>query len=96
MAASYFYPLALITLVTPFMAIYGLIYYPLTHGHLPIWFLVGTLIVTSLFMVMSALFSRDNRHWYYLLLWSVLNTFVPSLMLPYALLTIRNNKWGTR
>ena len=96
MAATYFYPLALITIVTPFMAIYGLLYYPLAHLHLPVWFLGGTLLVTCLFMIMSALLSRDNRHWYYLVLWSLLNTFVLSMMLPYALLTIRNNKWGTR
>ncbi len=95
-AATYFYPLAIVTVFTPIMAVYGLLVFPIMHSTFPVWFLAGTLVTSGLFMIMSSLLSSDNRHWYYLLVWSVINTFVLTFLFPYALLTIRDNKWGTR
>ena len=95
-ALTYFYPLALITLITPFMAIYGLIVYPLLHQKLPLYFLAGSLLVTTLFALISRVVARDNRHWFYLPVWAAINTTILTFILPYALITIRNTKWGTR
>lgn len=93
---TYFFPLAFITLMTPFIAFYGLIISPLVHHTFPIYFLAGSVLVTLLFAIVTVLLAKDNRHWYYLLVWGFINTFMLAFLLPYSLLTIRNNKWGTR
>jgi hyaluronan synthase len=94
-AVTYFYPLCLITLLTPVMAFRALIYNPLFNGTLPTFYLLGVFCVTSL-LVIHYKYHCKNNYGLFLYLWSLINTFFLSFILIYALLKIRDNRWGTR
>jgi hyaluronan synthase len=95
-SATYFYPLAFITIVTPFMALYGLMYYSFAHQIFPFHYLAGALLVMLLFATVTGLLSRSGKYWVYLIVWAGINTLFLSYLLPYAMLTIRDARWGTR
>jgi hyaluronan synthase len=93
---TYFFPLILLTLVTPFMAVRAFLYGPIFSGVMPTFYFAGVLVVASLITIYYRLVARENKYWPYLLLWSALNMVVLSFILFYALLTIQNRRWGTR
>lgn len=95
-AFTYFFPLILITMVTPFLAFTALIYHPLMSGRWPWLYISGVLLVAALVTVYYRYLSRENKYWPYVFAWSGLNMFVLSFILFYALFTIQNRKWGTR
>jgi hyaluronan synthase len=96
-AFTYFFPLVLVTILTPFMAARAFLYTPFVHGFtVTLLYILGVLAIASLFMVFYRLYSRENRYYPYLILWAVMNTFVLSYMLLVALATIQNRAWGTR
>lgn len=93
---TYFFPLILITLATPFVAIRALIVEPALHGTFPLYYMVGVLLVAGLITVYYRIVARDNKYWPYVMAWSALNMFVLSFVLIYAVANIQNRKWGTR
>jgi hyaluronan synthase len=96
-AMVYFFPLTVLTILTPFMAARALFYTPLYHGPLTItYYLLGIFLITALLAVYYRIVARDNKYWPYLFIWSGLNTLILSFLLFYALATIQNRKWGTR
>ncbi len=95
-AFTYFFPLILVTLATPIMAIKALIINPLYYSILPFYYLFGTFLLASLFTIYYRGLSRENKFWPYVFAWSILNTFFLSFILVYAALTLQNRKWGTR
>ncbi len=96
-AYTYFFPLIIVTLLTPFMAFRALVYRPLTGNGDTIWFYaLGVFLVASLFVVYYRMVNRNNPYWKYLFVWASINMFVLSFLLFYALATIQNRKWGTR
>jgi hyaluronan synthase len=94
-AFTYFYPLAFITFITPFMAMYGLFYYTASHHAFPTHYLLGALLVMMLFATVTGLLN-GRKYWVYLIVWAGVNTLFLSYLLPYAILTIRDARWGTR
>lgn len=96
-ALVYFFPLTLITLLTPFMALRALIYTPIFRGSSSLgYYALGVVLITALIVVYYRIVARENKYWPYLFIWSGLNTIILSFLLFYALLTIQNRKWGTR
>jgi hyaluronan synthase len=95
-AFTYFFPLILITLVTPFMAIKAMVYQPIVHGSLPLYYIAGVLLIASIITVYYRYVARENKYWPYVFAWSAMNMVVLSFVLFYALATIQNRKWGTR
>lgn len=95
-AVTYFFPLVVVTLVAPFMAVRAFIYYPVVRDVLPIYYVVGSLLVASLITLFYRYIDRSNRYWPYVFVWSIINTFLLSVILFYALATIQNRRWGTR
>lgn len=95
-AFTYFFPLILITLITPFMATKALIYNPIVHGTWPLFYIAGVFLVACIITLYYRLVARENKYWPYLFVWSALNMVVLSFILFYALATIQNRKWGTR
>lgn len=93
---TYFWPLLLLTLLTPFMALRALLYSTIWLGRNPLYYFFGVLLVTSLYLIAYRYTDRTNKYWSYYYLWSILNTVFLCFLLPYALLTIQNRKWGTR
>lgn len=95
-AFTYFFPLILITLITPIMATKALIYNPIVHGTLPFFYIAGVFLVACLITLYYRFVARENKYWPYLFVWSALNMVVLSFILFYALATIQNRAWGTR
>lgn len=95
-AFTYFFPLILITLVTPFMAIKAMVYQPIVHGSLPLFYIAGVFLVAAVITLYYRYVARENKYWPYVFAWSAMNMVVLSFVLFYAMATIQNRKWGTR
>lgn len=96
-AFTYFIPLIIVTVLTPFMAARALAYTIAVQNPLSIWFyFFGILLVTALIAIYYRYTSRENKYWPYLFAWAGLNTILLSFLMFYALATIQNRKWGTR
>lgn len=95
-ALTYFFPLIAITILTPFMALRALIYYPIVTHRFPIFYVLGIFVVAILWTSYYRFLNRENKYWPYLFVWSGLNMIFLSYILVYALATIQNRKWGTR
>ena len=96
-AFTYFFPLLLVTILTPFMAIRAFVYTPLTKGFsASAYYMLGVLFITLLIMTVYRFLSPENKYWPYLFLWALINMFLLSCLLLFALATIQDRKWGTR
>jgi hyaluronan synthase len=95
-ALTYFYPLILLTIATPFMAARALLWMPIMHGVLPIYYALGTLSVSAVVTIYFRYVRRDNKYWPYVFVWSAINMVVLSFVLFYAVVSIQNRRWGTR
>ncbi|MDP1688556.1 MAG: glycosyltransferase [bacterium] len=95
-AFTYFFPLFIISIMTPFIAARALIYDPIVNGIVPIIYLLGIFLITALTVCYYRYIARENKYWPYIFIWSLINMAVLSFILFYALATIQNRKWGTR
>jgi hyaluronan synthase len=95
-AWTYFFPLILVTLLTPFMAVRALVYGPIVHQTVPLFYIVGVFLVAAIITTYYRYVARENKYWPYIFAWSALNLIILSFILFYALATIQNRKWGTR
>ena len=92
---TYFIPLIILTLLTPFIAFKALILNPLVFGVTPFFYIVGILLVSFLLYIHYKTYS-DEKHGLYMFLWSIFNMTFFSYILLYALYDLRNMRWGTR
>lgn len=96
-AFTYFFPLTIVTLLTPFMAIRAFLYTPFTSGYeATIYYVLGVLLIASFILMFYRFFAPENKYWPYIFVWAAINMFVLSYLLLYALATIQNRSWGTR
>ena len=95
-AFTYFFPLIAVTILAPFMATRALIYNPIVHHTLPLYYCAGMLLVAFVIVVYYRYVSKENKYWPYLFLWGLFNMTILSFILFYALATIQNRRWGTR
>ena len=93
---TYFFPLIVVTLATPFMATKALVYNPLFRGVSPFFYIAGIFLVAVIFVLYYRFVAKDNKYWPYVFAWSAINMIILSFILFYALATIQNRKWGTR
>jgi hyaluronan synthase len=94
-ALTYFMPLILLTLLTPFIAIKALIINPLFFGISPLFYMSGIMLVAVALQAQYN-FYEGGKYGKYMLLWSILNMTILSYVLLYALYDLRNMAWGTR
>lgn len=96
-AFTYFFPLMIVTLLTPIMATRALFYTPFARTvDSTIFYVAGVLLIGVLIVIYYRMVSRDNKYWPYIFVWSAINMVILSFLLFYALATIQNRKWGTR
>lgn len=96
-ALTYFFPLIIVTLLTPFMAARAFFYTPFVKdATAPIYYMLGVLLITLLVITVYRFISRENRYWPYLFLWASINMVLLSYLLFYALITIQDRRWNTR
>lgn len=94
-AVTYFIPLIIFTLLTPFIAFRALILTPVLQQEFPLLYIVGILLVSLLLYAHYELHTEE-KYGAYMLLWSILNMTLFSYILIYALFDLRNMQWGTR
>ena len=92
---TYFFPLILLTLLTPFIAFKALVINPIFLGIPPYFYILGIMLVTLLLYIHYVVYSGE-RYGKYMFLWSILNMTLLSYILIYALYDLRNMSWGTR
>jgi hyaluronan synthase len=95
-ALTYFFPLFLISLITPFVAVRAFILNPILTGTPPWYYIMGVFLMSFLMTVYYRWVSRDNKYWWFVFVWSAVNMVLLSFILFYAIATIQNRKWGTR
>ena len=97
-AITYFVPLIVLTLLTPFIAFKALIISPLILGIMPIAYVGGIMLVSLLLFIHFNIYVKeeDRKYGKYMFLWSVLNMTIFSYILIYALYDLKNMAWGTR
>lgn len=94
-AVTYFVPMVLISLLNPIIAFKAIILNPLLFGISPIFYISGVFLVTCLLATYYQLY-RDDENWKYIFLWTFFGVAYTSYLMFYAILDIKNMKWGTR
>lgn len=94
MAAS-FYAGILLPLVAPLVVVRSMIYQPLVTGVPPYWYVGGVLAMALLYGLYYRLHRRDSL-WLHGTLFALLYAAVLVWQMPYAVLTLRDTRWGTR
>ena len=92
----YYYPLILISLLTPIMTFDALFWQPVIKGVFPIYHILGILMLTAIMALYYRYVAPSNKYWIYLFPWSMLNLFVLSFVIVAAALRIQDRGWGTR
>jgi len=96
-AFTYFFPLMIVTFLTPFMAARAFFYTPIARSpDATLYYVLGVLLITTLIMIVYRFIARDNSYWPYLFVWATINTLILAYLLLFALITIQNRSWGTR
>ncbi|MFA6270060.1 MAG: glycosyltransferase [Candidatus Paceibacterota bacterium] len=96
-AFFYYYPLIIISILTPIMAARAIFYTPIFVNSSSFGFyLFGGAVVTALLVIFCKFAAREFKYWPYLFLWSAFNIFILSFIFFYAGATIQNRSWGTR
>jgi hyaluronan synthase len=95
MSIAFYLGIAL-PLVAPVVVTRALIWYPLSTGTMPWFYLFGLAIMSVIYGLYYRINVRTDRHWVYGSVFAVLYTLILIWQLPYAVLTLRNSKWGTR
>ncbi len=92
----YYFPLIIISLLTPIVAFRALIYAPIFNGIFPFYHIIGLMLLTALLVVYYRYLDKNNKYWPYLFLWSLLTFFVLSFVIVWAAIKIQDRGWGTR
>jgi hyaluronan synthase len=92
----YYFPLVIISFLTPIMTFRALVFMPATYGILPLYHIAGVLLLTAVMVIYYKYLEAENKYWPYLFLWSVLNLFVLSFVIVWAAIRIQDRGWGTR
>jgi hyaluronan synthase len=95
-ALTYFFPLFVISLITPFIAVKSLILGPIIRGALPLYYISGVFLMSFIMTLYYRWISRENKYWPFVFVWSAVNMVFLSFVLFYSIATIQNRKWGTR
>jgi hyaluronan synthase len=97
-AMTYFFPLIILTLIAPFIALKALVISPILLGFIPIFYIIGIMLVSVLLYAHHEIHAEveDRKYGKYMIAWSILNMTILSYIMLYALYDLRNMAWGTR
>jgi hyaluronan synthase len=90
-----FYIAFILPLVAPFIVLKALVWYPATYDRIPVYYLLGVLIMSVIYGFYYRIYSRD-RKWIKAVIFSSFISIILSWQLIYAIATIRDTRWGTR
>ncbi len=95
-AFFYYFPLIMVSFLTPIMTFRALVYDPFIRGITPLSHVLGVVLVTTVMIIYYRYLDKQNKYWPYLFLWSMLNLFILSFMIVIAAIRIQDRGWGTR
>ncbi len=94
-ASLSFYTNLLIPIFGPFIVGYVLYYGLIVHKELPLVYFGGLTAMSVLFGAFYYI-RGQNKYWWYVVLFTWLYSIILIWQMPYALLKLRDTKWGTR
>lgn len=90
-----FYAGFILPIISPLVVIRALIWYPIATGLMPWFYISGLLLMGVTYGFYYYIYTKDKK-WFYGMLFSILYSFLLIWQLPWAILNIRDPKWGTR
>lgn len=90
-----FYLGFILPLLAPFFVFRAFVWLPVIVGKYPVQYVIGLLLMSTLYALYYYLYTKD-RYWIYGITFSVFYTLVLIWQLPWAILTIKDTRWGTR
>lgn len=90
-----FYLGVILPLLAPIIVVRAFVWYPLATGKMPWYYIGGLLLMAIVYGLYYYLHTRDKK-WFYGTLFAVFYTLVLIWQLPWAILNLRDSKWGTR
>lgn len=95
-AFSYFFPLVIISFLTPLVSFRALVYSPIFRGVAPWSYIIGITLVTTVIILFYRFIDRKNKYWLYLYAWAFFNLFFLTYLIFYAVIRLQDRRWGTR
>ncbi len=90
-----FYLGVILPLLSPIIILRAFIWYPYHTGAAPLAYLSGLALMAMVYGLYYQLYVHD-RKWFYGVLFASLSSLVLVWQLPYAILNLRDARWGTR
>lgn len=90
-----FYLGVILPLLAPFVVTRALVWFPLETGRTPMYYLSGLALMAVVYGLYYYFYTRD-RKWVYGVVFATFYTIILIWQLPYAALTLRDSRWGTR
>lgn len=90
-----FYVGVILPLLAPVIVFRALIWYPVATHKAPYYYLIGLALMAIVYGLYYRIHIKDNR-WVYGVLFATFYTLVLIWQLPWAILNLRDARWGTR
>ncbi|HTK60089.1 MAG TPA: glycosyltransferase [Candidatus Baltobacteraceae bacterium] len=90
-----FYLGIILPLLAPIIVFRALFWFPFATGIFPLFYLSGLLLMAFLYGLYYYIYTKD-RNWIFGSLFAVFYTIVLIWQLPWAILNLRDSRWGTR
>jgi hyaluronan synthase len=90
-----FYLGFILPLVAPAVVVRALMIQPIANGILPFAYIIGLALMATIYGLYYYIYTGD-RKWTYGVLFATFYTLVLIWQLPYAIISLRDGRWGTR
>lgn len=95
MAAVFFYSYIFLAFAAPIVFVHAVLWDPIFYGLLPIIYLLGLFLMLMLHGLYYRIYTQD-RTWFPAVISYWFYTVILMWQLPWAIVTVADNKWGTR
>lgn len=90
-----FYLSVLLPLLAPIIVFRALIWYPTATGLLPWFYVIGLVLMAVVYGLYYYIYTGDKK-WVYGVVFAAFYTIILIWQLPWAILHLRDSRWGTR
>lgn len=91
----FFYIGVILPLIAPVVVVRALIWYPAATNKFPYFYLFGLMLMAAVYGLYYFVHTRDKK-WVFGMVFATFYTLVLIWQLPYAILSLRDARWGTR
>ena len=85
----------ILPLVAPVVFFRAVVWYPIMREMVPVAYIAGLVVMSVLYGLFYRIYHKDNL-WIYGMFFSWFYSIILVWQLPYAILTLRDQRWGTR